>query len=82
MNALELQNEQRAAVKLDSGGRASAASVEAVAHLLLPRDALDRALGDLAAFDRPLVADEEGRLEGQLPRPVLQEAAAQLFAVL
>ena len=25
MNALELQNEQRAAVKLDSGGRASAA---------------------------------------------------------
>ena len=62
-------------------GQALRAQRRAWAHLLLPRDALDRALGDLAALDRPLEADEEGRLEGQLPRPVLQEATTQPLAV-
>ena len=71
----ELQNEQRAAVKSESGGEARTGKRCAAsngAHLLLPRDALDRALEDLAALDLPLEADEQGRLEGQLPRPVLQ----------
>ena len=76
--ALRVQNEQRAAVKSESGGeartgkRCAALGGEGMAHLLLPRDALDRALEDLAALDLPLEADEQGRLEGQLPRPVLQ----------
>ena len=58
MNALGLQNEQRAAVKLDSGGEARTGKRCAApngAHLLLRRDALDRALGDLASSGLRLI---------------------------
>ena len=84
MNALELQNEQRAAVKLDSGGEARTGkrcAASNVAHLLLPRDALSHSGTSLLLIGH-LKPMRKAASKGNFRDPCSRRPPHSLFAVL